>query len=72
MQQPLLIHSVHWRKPGNLLLLHPPEHHFITVVSVISGTVYTADGSGGSTGFFRNLKISFMVFQHRSHLKTLG
>lgn len=35
MQQPLLIHSVHWRKPGNLLLLHPSEHHFITVVSVV-------------------------------------
>ena len=51
---------------------NPGKYHGIAIISIVQGTIYTADGSSGSTGFLGNLQISLVLSQHLGYLETLG
>ena len=45
----------------SLFLREAAEDEFIAVVAVVQGAIHAADGRGGSTGLFRNVKIGLFA-----------
>ena len=50
---------------------HSLKYHFVSVISIVQTSVYTADGCCGSTCLFGNIKICSLIFEHLCYLKTL-
>ena len=63
-----------WDSPVTFRFLyaHSGENHLIAVISVNQGTVYPADGGGGSAGSLRDFLIRLLFHQHSGHFKALG
>lgn len=58
-------------KSLSLLTVNPLKHHVIPIISIIQGTVHTADCRRGCTCFLRYFQIGFLLSQHLCDLESL-
>ena len=63
---------IHIANSFRFLFLHTSEYQFVTVIAIIQRTIYSADGSGGGSGFLGDFQISLAILQHGSYFKPLG
>lgn len=54
-----------------VILLHTCKYHLITVISIVQGTVYTADRSCGSSCLLGNIKVCTLIGKHLGYLEAL-
>ena len=54
-----------------VILLHTCKYHLITIISIVQGTVYTADRSCGSSCLLGNIKVCTLIGKHLGYLEAL-